>query len=183
MEYKILIAGPCGAGKTTAVHAVSDIAAISSEVRNTDSRIAKPFTTAGLDYGQITLDNGEQLAVYGTPGQERFDFMWSILSQGALGIILLMDNSQANPLAVLDVYLRALAPTIGQGIHKAACVVGVGRMEQHPAPGIDDFAAQLQVHGIMCPVVPVDVREKSQVLDLIELLLLQIEATLETATP
>jgi len=183
MEYKILFAGPCGAGKTTAVHAVSDIAAISSEVRNTDSSIAKPFTTAGLDYGQITLENGEQLALYGTPGQERFDFMWSILSQGALGVILLMDNSQANPLAMLEVYLHALAPAIGQGKQKAACVVGVGRMEQHPIPGIDDFAARLQTHGIVCPVVPVDVREKKHVLNLIELLLLQIEATLETSTP
>jgi len=176
MAYKILIAGPTGAGKTTAVHVVSEIAAVSSEVRNTDCNLAKEFTTAGLDYGQITLEGGELLALYGAPGQERFDFMWRILSQGALGVILLMDNSQPEPLTVLDMYLRVLAPTIAQHKRQAACVVGVGRMEQYPAPGLDAVAAHLQAHGIVCPVMPVDVRQKSQVIDLIELLLLQLEA-------
>jgi len=176
MEYKILIAGPTGAGKTTAVHAVSEIAAVSSEVRNTDSSLAKEFTTAGLDYGHITLEGGERLTLYGAPGQERFDFMWRILAQGALGVIVLMDNSQPEPLTTLDMYLRALAPTIAQHTRQAACVVGVGRMEQYPTPGLDAVAAHLQTHGIVCPVVPVDVRQKSQVIDLIELLLLQLEA-------
>jgi len=175
MEYKILIAGPTGAGKTTAVHALSEIATVNTEVRNTDRNIAKEFTTAGLDYGQIILEGGERVAVYGAPGQERFDFMWRILSQGALGIILLMDNSQNNSLTVLDMYLRALAPAIARNGEQAACVVGVGRMEQHPTPNIDDFATHLQNHGIVCPVVPVDVRQKKQVIGLVELLLLQLE--------
>ena len=78
-ELKILISGTTGAGKTTAIRAVSEIAPVSTDVRNTDAAVDKALTTAGMDYGELTLDNGEKLYLYGTPVQERFDFMWNIL--------------------------------------------------------------------------------------------------------
>lgn len=171
-ELKILISGPPGAGKTTAIRCVSEIAPVSTDVRNTDDTLDKALTTAGMDYGELTLDNGEKLYLYGTPGQERFDFMWRILSRGALGVILLIDNSRSDPLADLDTYVQGLSDVL----RSTACVVAVCRMQEYTAPDLDSFAVHLQSRGLLCPVVPADVRNPQQVVALIELLLLQIEA-------
>lgn len=157
-ELKILISGPPGAGKTTAIRCVSEIAPVSTDVRNTDDTLDKALTTAGMDYGELTLDNGEKLYLYGTPGQERFDFMWRILSRGALGVILLIDNSRSDPLADLDIYVQGLSDVL----RSTACVVAVCRMQEYTAPDLDSFAVHLQSRGLLCPVVPADVRNPSR---------------------
>ena len=82
-----------GAGKTTAIRAISDIPPVNTEAANLDkARHGKAETTVGLDYGETLLEGGEKLRLYGLPGQERFDFMWRILCRGALGVVLLADN-------------------------------------------------------------------------------------------
>jgi uncharacterized protein len=179
IEHKILFTGTTGAGKTTAIGAVSEIEPLSTEVRNTDSAVTKAMTTAGLDYGELTIGNGEKLRLYGTPGQKRFDFMWKILSRGALGLVILIDNSRPDPLADLDVYLKGFGPLIAE----AGCVVGVGRMPEHPSPGLEAFAERLESHGVLCPVLPLDVRNQAEVVQLLELLMIQLEAKagMETA--
>jgi len=177
MEYKIVITGVTGAGKTTAIRAVSEIEPVSTDVGNHDAAVAKEFTTVGLDYGEITLSNGHVLRLYGTPGQVRFEFMWQILAKGALGLIILMDNSQENALASLDTYLDSFSELID----RTACVVGVGRLESHPQPDLDSYAARLAQRNVHCPVVPVDVRRKADVLMLFDLLLTQLELKTETA--
>ena len=171
-EHKILFTGVTGSGKTTAIAAVSEIAPLSTDVRNTDSGVSKRMTTVGLDYGELTLDNGDKLRLYGTPGQKRFDFMWTILSRGALGLVILIDNSQADPLADLDMYLAGFAQLIAE----TACVVAIGRTETHALPDMDEFATLLAARGVFCPVLPCDVRQPEQVIQLLELLLLQLEA-------
>ena len=98
-----------GAGKTTAIGAVSETAPIVTDVLNNDTSHAKERTTVGLDFGQLTLENGDRLRLFGTPGQLRFDFLWKILSQNAIGMILLTDNSRPDPLADLRVYLQGFA--------------------------------------------------------------------------
>lgn len=175
IEHKILFTGTPGAGKTTAIAAISDTPPIRTEVRNTDASVHKELTTAGLDYGQLTLDNGDRLRLYGTPGQPRFDFMWKILARGALGLVILIDNSRPDPLADLDAYLDGFAPLIAE----AACVVAVGRMETRPQPDLERFAAHLQARGVLCPVLPIDVRDREQVVQLLEMLLLQLEMKAE----
>ncbi len=170
-EHKILFTGTTGAGKTTAIGQISEIPPLCTDVRNTDAKVNKSMTTVGLDYGELTLDNGDMLRLYGTPGQQRFSFMWDILSRGALGLIILIDNSQSDPLVDLELYLDGFAPLIAE----TACVVAVGRLETHPAPGLEQFAACLQQRGLLCPVLPVDVRQPQEVLQLLELLLLQLE--------
>lgn len=174
-EHKILFSGTTGAGKTTAISVVSEIPPLSTDVRNTDSGLAKHMTTVGLDYGEVTLDGGDKLRLYGTPGQKRFDFMWKILSRGALGLIILIDNRQPDPLADLDMYLDGFS----QLIEKTACVVAVGRLETHPQPDMDQFSVHLALRGVLCPVLPTDVRDSAQVLQLLELLLLQLELKTE----
>jgi uncharacterized protein len=174
-EIKILFTGTTGAGKTTAIGAVSEIEPLSTDVRNTDASVSKAMTTAGMDYGELTLQGSEKLRLYGTPGQERFSFMWDILSKGALGLVILVDNSRPDPLADLSLYIRGFA----QLIETTACVVGVGRTESHPRPDVDAISAHLAAQNVHCPVIAVDVRERSQVVGLLELLLLQLESQQE----
>lgn len=170
-EHKILFSGTTGAGKTTAIGAVSDIPPLSTDVRNTDIGLSKEMTTVGLDYGELTLATGDKLRLYGTPGQKRFDFMWKILSKGALGLIILIDNRQADPLADLDMYLEGFK----QLIEDTACVVAVGRTETHPSPDLEQFASHLAAQGVLCPVLATDVRDATQVVQLLDLLLLQLD--------
>ncbi len=175
-EHKILFSGTTGAGKTTAIGQVSEIPPMSTDVRNNDSGLSKEMTTVGMDYGEVTLEGGDKLRLYGTPGQKRFDFMWKILSKGALGLIILIDNRQPDPLADLDMYVDGFK----QLIKDTACVVAVGRTETHVSPDLEQFSDHLAARGILCPVLAADVRDAAQVTQLLELLLLQLETKAET---
>jgi uncharacterized protein len=170
-EYKILFTGTMGAGKTTAIAAISEITPVVTDVKNMDTSVAKERTTVGLDYGEVTLEGGDKLRLYGTPGQDRFSFMWKILSQGALGLIVLIDNSRPDPIADMNVYLDGFAELITG----TSLVIGVGRSDTHTTPSLDDFASALAMRNLMAPVIPVDVRERADVLTMIDLLLTQLE--------
>lgn len=98
---KILIAGGFGVGKTTFVGSVSEIDPLSTEELITAASIGtdsltgvedKSTTTVAFDFGRITIDPRHVLYLFGTPGQERFWFMWDELSNGALGAIVLADT-------------------------------------------------------------------------------------------
>jgi signal recognition particle receptor subunit beta len=90
--FKIVVTGPFNSGKSTFISAVSEIEVVSTE-RKTGRGSKKCDTTVAMDFGRITFPDGDVLHLYGTPGQERFDFMWEILSEGMLGYVVLIDGT------------------------------------------------------------------------------------------
>ena len=170
-EYKLLFTGSMGAGKTTAINAISEIDPVRTDVRNSDHAMhAKEMTTTALDYGQVTLAGGSVLRLYGTPGQTRFDFMWKILGTGALGVVVLVDNSRLDPLSDLKEYMVAFRDTV----KNSRAVIGIGRSETHPTPSLDEYHAVIAGLGLNAPILSVDVRRREDVLLLLDVLFNQI---------
>ena len=107
-QHKIIFTGLVGAGKTTAIASISDAPPVSTDELATDTtRHRKPNTTVALDYGIMNLDGNERIHLYGTPGQERFNFMWDILSEGGIGLVLLVNNARPDPFKDMHFFLNA----------------------------------------------------------------------------
>ena len=91
-SVKVVVTGPFNAGKTTFIKAVSEITVLSTERQVSDtSGEGSGETTVAMDFGRITISDDVVLYLFGTPGQERFSFMWETLSEGMLGFVLLVD--------------------------------------------------------------------------------------------
>jgi signal recognition particle receptor subunit beta len=122
IALKILVAGGFGAGKTTLVGAVSEIRPLRTEEYMTEASLGiddtrgvegKETTTLALDFGRITLRDGVALYLFGTPGQERFWFMWQELSRGALGAVVLVDTRRiAASFGAIDYFEQRGAPFV-----------------------------------------------------------------------
>ena len=169
--YKIVIAGPVGAGKTEAIRVLSDKGVVSTEaVASDDVKLLKKTTTVAMDYGIMKLDSGEQVRLYGTPGQKRFDFMWEILSENALGLILLINAEEADPLADLQEYLESFMPLVTG----SALVVGVTHAENMAwdlHQRLSDYLLSIEVPA---NVMIVDARSKEQMRQLVRSLIYAI---------
>jgi signal recognition particle receptor subunit beta len=170
-EHKIVFTGPMGAGKTTAIAAVAGRSMLRTEAINTDHESAKATTTVGLDYGEVQLPDGSVLRLYGTPGQRRFAFLWRVIMRGALGIVILVDNSRPDPLADLAIYLE----NFGELVQSGVAVIGVGRTETHPVPSREAYYAYLKSRDLMLPVFEVDVRQAEQVRMMLDVLFGMVE--------
>ncbi|MGC8697419.1 MAG: GTP-binding protein [Halothiobacillus sp.] len=171
-QHKIIFTGPVGAGKTTAIQSLSDIPIITTDEAATDMTAnRKPQTTVAMDYGLMKLGDGERVHLYGTPGQERFDFMWEILTEGGLGLVLMLDNTRERPFQDLAFYLKAFAPFIAE----TQLVVGITRMDESKTPSLPEYHAQLKQHGYKVPVFEVDARVKKDVAALVQALLYSLD--------
>jgi len=171
-EQKIIFAGPVGAGKTTAINSISEIATVGTEARATDETAKlKHNTTVALDYGVLNLGDGQKVHLYGTPGQDRFDFMWEILTQKGIGLVLLLDNRREDPLEDMRFYLENFRDFISD----RAVVIGVTGMDVKYRPGLYSYQNRLAALGMKPPLFEVDSRQREDVKTMLLALLAMLD--------
>jgi uncharacterized protein len=176
-DCKIIFTGPTGAGKSTAIGALSDVPPVKTEAKSKESAgyVGKTGITVALDYGILKLSNHDKVHLFGTPGQERFDFMWDILTEGGLGLVLLINNTRPNPLKDMEFFLKAFHTFI----NKTKLAVGITRMDLQSEPTLEEFHQKLRGHGLNPPLFEIDARAKNDVTLLVQALLYSLDPALK----
>lgn len=178
-NLKIVFTGPVGAGKTTAISTLSDSTIVSTNENASDmTKKRKSETTVAMDYGTMSLDGQDKIHLYGTPGQERFNFMWDILTNNGLGLILLLDNTRSDPMKDMQFFTE----TFRSYIEKTALAIGVTQMDRSAFPRLDKYQQKLKELKIKGAVFEVDARDYKDVSMLVQSLLFTIDPGLECAS-
>ena len=171
---KIVVTGPFSAGKTTLIRTISEITVLSTEKDITDStRSRKAETTVAMDFGRITIDRDLVLYLFGTPGQDRFDFMWEILGEGMLGYILLVDSSREDSLEEAVGILAAF-----RKMARVPFVVALNRSESVSPADEDHVRAVLELDEDVA-LVPCDATDRESVKSVLLALLYSVVDSLE----
>ena len=171
-NYKIIFTGPVAAGKTTAITTVSDKPPVETEQQaSDDSKDKKEKTTVALDYGSIVLQDKIKIHLYGTPGQKRFNFMWEILTNGGIGLILLIDGSSQN--ALVD--LRFFLDSFQKFIDKTNVVVGITKQDIKRCYNLKQYLDVLNDNEKSISISAIDTRNKDDVSSLVYKLLFALD--------
>jgi signal recognition particle receptor subunit beta len=164
LPVKIVIAGGFGVGKTTTVGSISEIPVLTTEAAMTNVAANldqnrhvpdKTTTTIALDFGCITIDDELKLYLFGTPGQDRFGFMWRDLTIGALGALVVVDTRRMDDCyPAVDYFERTGVPF----------VIGVNLFDGVLRHELDDVRWALAVSEDI-PVVAFDARDRRSIRD------------------
>lgn len=158
-SVKIVITGAYAAGKTSFIRSISEIDILSTEYEVTDEkeRQLKHQTTVALDFGKLAINDDYVLYIFGTPGQERFDFMWEHLSIGCLGYVVLVDSCRP---AHLNETYRLMERFVE--ITDAPFIVAANKQDDPTALPLTYIRRRLQV-PIEIPIVPCVANDRESV--------------------
>ena len=175
-NYKILFTGSVCSGKSTAIRSLSDIETLDTDARASDVTVRrKKNTTIAMDYGVLDLHDQARVHLYGTPGQERFRFMWEMLAcefaHDAIGMVLLVDNTRKDPFRDIRFYAKEFR----EYIQKRRLIIAVTHSDVEPNPPIQDYQACVREMGLMATVMFLDARDPRAVLGVVEELISAVE--------
>lgn len=184
IPVKIVVSGGFGVGKTTFVGSLSEIDPLTTEAAMTSESVGvdnaelvpqKTTTTVAMDFGRITIDAGLILYLFGTPGQDRFGFMWDDLAVGALGAVVLVDTRRIDDcFPAIDYFEEKGLPFI------VAVNTFDGRLEHM----LDEVREALDLDPTV-PILDMDARSKDSVkvgvLTLLEMVLSKMRGATASA--